>query len=133
MKFAIISILTGVVRTSVAFWLPTYINQYLGFSAKTAASIYTVATLVISTTSFIAVFTYEKLGRDMDKTILLMFGNAAVFFLLTYLVKLPAVNIILIVVAIMSSDGAASMLWSRYCPSLRDTGMVSSARAFWIS
>jgi len=129
-KFAIISILTGVVRTSVVFWLPTYINQYLGFSAKTAASIFTVATLVISTTSFIAVFTYEKLGRDMDKTILLMFTNAAVFFMLTFLVKLPAVNIILIVVAIMSSNGAASMLWSRYCPSLRDTGMVSSATGF---
>ena len=129
-KFAIISILTGVVRTSVVFWLPTYINQYLDFSAQSAASIYTVATLVISTTSFISVFTYEKLGRDMDKTILLMFSNAAVFFLLTYLVKLPAVNIVLIVVAIMSSNGAATMLWSRYCPSLRDTGMVSSATGF---
>ena len=128
-KFAIISILTGVVRTSVVFWLPTYINQYLGFSAKTAASIFTVAPL-ISTTSFIAVFTSEKLGRDMDKTILLMFTNAAVFFVLTFLVKLPAVNIILIVVAIMSSNGAATMLWSRYCPSLRDTGMVSAATGF---
>lgn len=129
-KFSVISILTGVVRTSVVFWLPTYINQYLGFSAKTSASIYTAATLVISFTSFVAVFTYEKLGRDMDKTILLMFSSAAVFFMLTYLVKIPAVNIVFIVLAIMSSNGAASMLWSRYCPSLRDTGMVSSATGF---
>ena len=30
----------------------------------------------------------------------------------------------------MSSNGAASMLWSRYCPSLRDTGMVSTATGF---
>ena len=30
----------------------------------------------------------------------------------------------------MSSYGAATMLWSRYCPSLRDTGMVSSATGF---
>ena len=30
----------------------------------------------------------------------------------------------------MSSGGAATMLWSRYCPSLRDTGMVSSATGF---
>ena len=30
----------------------------------------------------------------------------------------------------MGSNGAASMLWSRYCPSLRDTGMVSSATGF---
>ena len=37
---------------------------------------------------------------------------------------------VFIVLAIMSSNGAASMLWSRYCPSLRDTGMVSSATGF---
>lgn len=129
-KFSVISILTGVVRTSVVFWLPTYIAQYLGFSAKTAASIYTAATLVISMTSFIAVFIYERLRRDMDKTILLMFSSAALFFVLTYLVKIPAVNMVFIVLAIMSSNGAASMLWSRYCPSLRDTGMVSSATGF---
>ena len=129
-KFAIIAILTGVVRTSVVFWLPTYINQYLGFSPTKAAGIYTAATLAISFTSFISVFVYEKLGRDMDKTILLMFSNAAVFFMLTYLVKLPAVNMVFIVISIMSSNGAATMLWSRYCPSLRDTGMVSSATGF---
>ena len=79
-KFSCISILTGVVRTSVVFWLPTYIAQHLGFSAKTAASIYTGATLVISMTSFVAVFLYERLRRNMDQTILLMFSNAAVFF-----------------------------------------------------
>ncbi len=32
--------------------------------------------------------------------------------------------------AVMGSNGAASMLWSRYCPSLRDTVMVSSATGF---
>ena len=30
----------------------------------------------------------------------------------------------------MASNGAATMLWSRYCPSLRDTGMVSGATGF---
>lgn len=129
-KFSLVSILTGVVRTSVVFWLPTYIAQYLHFSAKTSASLFTVATLVISLTSFIAVFTYEKLGRNMDKTILLMFSVAAVMFLLAYFVRQPAVNLVMMVLAIMGSNGAASMLWSRYCPSLRDTGMVSSATGF---
>ena len=129
-KFSLVSILTGVVRTSVVFWLPTYIAQYLDFPSKTAASLYTAATLVISTSSFISVFTYEKLGRKMDKTILLMFSVSSVMFLLTYLVKVPVMNIAFIVLAIMSSNGAATMLWSRYCPSLRDTGMVSSATGY---
>ena len=129
-KFSLISILTGIVRTSVVFWLPTYIAQYLGFSAKNSASIFTVASLVISLTAFIAVFIYEKLGHDMHKAILLMFASAAVCFLLTYFVTNPALNIVCIVLAIMSSNGSACMLWSRYCPSLRDTGLVSSATGF---
>ncbi len=129
-KFSLISILTGVVRTSVVFWLPTYINQYLGFTADQSAGIFTIATLIISTTAFISVFIYEKLGHDMHKTVLLMFISATAFFTLTYLVKMPVLNIVFIVLAIMSSNGAASMLWSKYCPSLRDTGMVSSATGF---
>ncbi|MBQ1262706.1 MAG: MFS transporter, partial [Oscillospiraceae bacterium] len=55
-KFTLISILTGVVRTTVVFWLPTYISQYLGFSTKSASVAFTVATFVISMTSFIAIF-----------------------------------------------------------------------------
>ena len=129
-KFSLISILTGVIRTSVAFWLPTYFAQYHGFTTTEAASIFTGATLAISMTSFIAVFIYEKLGHDMDKTILIGFSASVVFFALAYFVKQPLMNIAFIVLAIMCSNMAATMLWSRYCPSLRDTGLVSSATGF---
>lgn len=129
-RFAFIAIITGVVRTSVVFWLPTYISQYLGFSADVSAMIFTGATLVISLTAFIAVFVYEVLGRDMYKTLILMFACSSVAFLLTFLVQMPALNIVFIVLAIMASNGAATMLWSRYCPGLRDTGMVSGATGF---
>ena len=130
-KFSLISIITGVVRTSVVFWLPTYVAQHLCFSAKTSAAIFTGATLAISFTAFISVFVYERVMKcNMDKTILAMFSSSAIFFLLTYLVTSPVINIVCIVLAIMSSNGAATMLWSRYCPSLRETGMVSSATGF---
>ncbi len=129
-KFTLISVITGVVRTTVVFWMPTYFSQYLGFSPKTSASIFTVATLIISLTTFITVFLYEKLNRNMDKTILIMFVTASLFFILLYLIKQPVLNIVFMVIAIMASNGAATMLWSRYCPSLRDTGMVSSATGF---
>lgn len=129
-KYSFVSILTGIVRTSVVFWLPTYFAQYLGFSPKIAASIYTGATLIVSLTTFIAVFIYEKLGHNMDKSVLVMFVGAVVFFVLTYFVKYPILNIGLIVLAVMSSNGAASILWSVYCPSLKQTGMVSAATGF---
>ena len=129
-KFSLISIITGVVRTSVVFWLPTYIAQYLKFSPSDSAKIFTAATFVISFTAFIAVFIYERLGCNINKTLILVFSSSVVFFTLTYFVKNPILNIICIVIAIMSSNAAATMLWSRYCPSLRDTGMVSSATGF---
>ena len=34
------------------------------------------------------------------------------------------------VLAILTSTCAAAIMWSRYCPSLRDTGVVSSATGF---
>ena len=40
------------------------------------------------------------------------------------------VGIPLIVLSIMSSNGAATMLWSRYCPGLRNTGIVSDVTGF---
>ncbi len=129
-RFTLISIITGVVRTSVVFWMPTYISQHLGFPPESAAMIFTVATFVISLMAFISVFVYEVLKRNLDKTILLMFSLSSVFFILLYFVKHPMINMVCFVLAIMSSNGAASMLWSRYCPSLRDTGRVSTVTGF---
>lgn len=129
-KFTLIAVLTGIVRTTVVFWLPTYLSQHLGFSTERAALIFTVSTFVISATTFLAVFIYERLHRNMDLTILLAFCSAAVFFTLVYFVRHPMLNIVFMVLAIMSSGCAASMLYSRYCPSLRDTGMVSGATGF---
>ena len=66
----------------------------------------------------------------MHKTILVVFTSSAICFMMVYLIKMPVLNIIFMVLAIMSANAAATMLWSRYCPSLRDTGMVSGATGF---
>jgi len=128
-RFTLISILTGVIRTSVVFWMPTYIAQYLGFSADMSATIFTVSTFIISLETFIAIFIYERI-KSMNKTILLMFMLASSFFSLTYMLKVPVLNIVCLTVGIMCSNGAATMLWSIYCVSLRDTGMTSGATGF---
>ena len=129
-KFALIAMLTGVIRTALVGSLTTYFRFNLGFTADAAKSIFGVATVVIATASFIVIFLYEKLGHNLDKTLVIMFSTAAVLFTLTWFITNPYVNIVLIVLSIMASNGAATMLWSRYCPSLRDTGFVSSATGF---
>jgi sugar phosphate permease len=129
-KFCLVSILTGVVRTSVMFWLPTYFAERLELGAERATLTYTVMSLFISCGSFIVLFIYERMGHNMNKTVLVMFSGAAIGFALTYFVSFTYVNVVLIVLSIMSSNGAATMLWSRYCPSLRDTGIVSGVTGF---
>ena len=91
---------------------------------------FSVSTLIISLTAFIVVFIYERLHRNVDITLLLMFSLSAFFFAFVYFIKIPVLNVGFIVIAIMSSNGAATMLWSHYCPSLKDTGVVSGATGF---
>ena len=129
-KFSFIAIITGIIRTSVVALLPLYFAGFLGYSSEESAYIFSIATLVISASAFIAVFVYERLGHNMNKTLLIMFALATVFFACTYFANHPIVNIVFITLAIVASNAASTMLWSKYCPSLRDTGMVSSATGF---
>ena len=66
----------------------------------------------------------------MNLTLLILFICSTAFFVSVYFVSQPIVNLVLMVLAILTANGAASMLWSFYCPSLRDTGMVSGATGF---
>lgn len=129
-RYTFISILTGVIRTTVVFWMPTYFCEFLGYSEKESAIIFTITTFIISLSAFVSVFTYERLNRNMELTMILFFILSTLFFVSLYFIREPILNIVLLVLAVMSSNCSASMLWSRYCPSLRDTGMVSSATGF---
>lgn len=131
-KFTFVSILTGIVRTSVAFWVPTYLSQYLGFSAGVAATIYTVMTGVQSVSPYITnVIIYEYLlKRRMNRMLFLMFGASALSFVLMFIVPSAFVNIVFLTLAIMTANGASNIMWNVYCPSLHHTGMVSTATGY---
>ena len=131
LRFSLFSILTGIIRTTVIFWFPTYLSQYLGYSSDESSLIFSIATFIICFTSFITIFIYEKVfNRNMERTLLTMFSVSALAFLILYFIKEPILNIIVLVLAIMASNGGACIVWSRYCPSLRDTGMVSGVTGY---
>lgn len=129
-RFTLISAVTGVVRTTVVFWMPTYLSQHLNFSPKTAAILFTVATIAISAAPFITVFLYERLRHDMNLTIRVCFILSALAFLIVFCVHQPIINIVFLILAILAANSAASLMWTQYCPGLRDTGMVSSATGY---
>ena len=131
-KFTLIAVLTGVIRTSVAFWVPTYLSQHLGFSAGIATTIFTVMTCAQSISPYVTnVLIYEyALKRRINLMLILMFGVSAIGFLLMFLANAPFVNIVFFIIAIMCANGASNVLWNVYCPSLHHTGMVSTATGF---
>lgn len=130
--FALVSVLTGVVRTAVVFWLPTYFSEHLGFPPRTAAAVFTIATLLISLTVFLTVAVYKLFRSNMDLTLFATFTLSAVFFFGVFLIKQPVLNVFMIVMAVMCANSAATVLWSMYCPTLKDTGIVSAATGFLV-
>ena len=130
--FAMISVLTGVVRTAVVFWLPTYYSEYLELGPKVSAVVFTVSTLLISLTVFLTVAVYKLFRSNMNLTLFATFTMSALCFLGVFLLRTPVLNVAFIVLAVMSANSAATVLWSMYCPSLKDTGMVSVATGFLV-
>ena len=129
-KYTLVAIVTGVIRTTVVFWMPTYFTQNLGFSEKQSATLFTVTTLIISLTAFITIYIYEKLNRRRNLTMIIMFAISFLSFVGMFAIKQPIINIAFLVIGIMSANGASSIMWSIYCPSLSDTGMVSTATGY---
>ena len=129
-RFTIVSFITGIIRTAVVFWFPIYLADHLKFSTETAVMIFSVATLAISGSAFLAIFLHTLLHRNLVLTVFIGFFSASVCFLLLFFVQMPWVNVVLLTLAILSTNTSASAMWSIYCPSLRDTGVVSGATGF---
>ena len=129
-RFTLVAVLTGIVRTAVVFWLPDYFSEHLGFSEKNSALLFSIATLGISAATFIGILLYELLHRNANLALLVSFAFSATSFLVIALIRQPVLNIIFIVLAVLSANCASVILWSVYCPSLKDTGLVSSATGF---
>lgn len=129
-KFTLVSIITGVIRTTVMFWLPTYLMQHLKFSENNSTTIFTAFSFALSLASFAAIYVYKLMKNNMNNTLLVSFFAAAAFFALCMIVNNSMANTLLLLMAIISSNCAATMLWSIYCISLDDTGLVSSATGY---
>ena len=131
-KYSLISVLTGIVRTSVLFWVPTYLSQHLGFSPSRSATIFTVITCVLSAFPYInSLLLYERIfKRDRNKSLVFAFSTSMLSFLMMFAISNRAVNIVFVLAAVAMNQGASGLLWNVYCPSLGETGLVSTATGY---
>lgn len=130
-RYLILAILTGIVRTSVVFWVPTYLVEYLRFDQTVSGLIFSGMTLAFSGATLFAIVLYEAVFKSKPRrTYFSFFCVGAAAFLAAALVRQPVVNIVFLTLALLANGCGAGLLYCQYCPTLKDTGMVSSATGF---
>ena len=129
-KFSLVSMITGIIRTSLVGFFTIYFAGHLHFNETEAAGVFSITTIAISASAFIAIFVHERIGHNMNLSLLLWFLLASAGFGSLIFIHDRISNIIILVVSVLASNAAATVLWSIYCPSLYKTGMVSTITGF---
>lgn len=124
--YLFISAVGEIVGTSVNFWIPTYMTEYLGLASDMAYTVYSVISFSWLFSPFITLIIYKKAIHNGVKLSCIMYAVSAVSFLLLLILKAPVVNVLLFLIAKMASGCAVGAVWSIYLPGLAKSGLVSS-------
>lgn len=112
--------------TAVAFWVPNYLANRLGFGVEVAASMFSVICVFKGLMPFVTLFLF-RVSKENDILLLrIFFALSVVFYLGTAFITSTWVNVVLLSLAMMSSSCASALLWSIYIPGMGKTGRVSS-------
>ena len=129
-RFSLVSMITGIIRTSLVGFFTLYFAEHLSFTETEAEGMFSITTIAISAAAFLAIFIYERIGRNMNLSLILWFSFAALGFGSLIFITNKTANIVVLVLSVLASNAAATVLWSIYCPSLYKTGMVSTITGF---
>lgn len=128
--YMFVGALTEIVGSSVSFWIPSYISEYLRFSPSESSMIYSVISVLKAFSPFLCMFIFTKLGEnEMLLMKIMFFVSAAAFAAMNFSANMWFCLAVLLV-ALTAAGCASTVLWSIYIPSLRDSGCVSSANGF---
>ena len=130
LRYSLVSMITGIIRTSFVGFFTLYFAGHLAYNETEAAGMFSITTIAISAAAFISIFLYEKIGRNMNLSLILWFLLASIGFGSLIFVHNRVANIVILVFSVLASNAAATVLWSIYCPSLYKTGMVSTITGF---
>ena len=125
--FLIIGMVIEISATSINFWIPTYISEYLGFASNVSGVLFSVISFAKAFCLLFCIPVFKLFKENDVKLVRVMFIVATALFGVMFFVKNAWLNIVIFIVALMATSFATSTLWSIYIPSLGKTGKVSSA------
>ena len=123
-------LLDGLVETSattITYFLPSYIHDYLGQSADFSNLTVTVLSIAIAACAFLALFLFYACKKNDLLVVRIMMPVALLAFAGVMAFSSLWVNLILLVLGLMAFSCTSGMLWGVYIPSLGKTGKVSGA------
>ena len=124
--YMLIACLVEISAIAIYFWIPTYLNESLGFGKTAANSIFTAISTLRSFMPFAVLWLYRVMKERDILMMRISFSMAAGFFLLMLVAKTPWLTLAMLALALLSISISSALLWSIYIPSLGKTGRVSS-------
>ena len=126
-RFIFLGMIIETVITSIGFWIPTYLNEHLGFSQEDSGMLYSLMSLLKAVSPFVCIFILPYFRDDCVKVIKWSFTACMIMYAALFFLPERWVNVGLFTLARMVAGIGSAAMWSVYIPSLGKSGRVSSA------
>lgn len=128
-----VTLLYGIIRNAVSFWIPTFIAQNFSVSSKTAAAISTILPLTNILGTFITMYLAKLLKYREKLMCAILFAFSVIMFLTVFFCKtnLAVLSISALFLASAAMTGACNMIFSIYVLHFTSTGLISGITGFF--
>jgi len=120
-----VSAMNGIIRNSVAFWVPTYIADRLSVTPEVSSLISTLLPVVNVLGTFAGLFLLGRLRGRETVTIAVLFAYSAAAFTFMNVFSGNVINLILLFTSSAAMSSACNLIFSKYCLRFSDTGRAS--------
>lgn len=128
----LMTIINGIVRNAVAFWIPTYITEQFHVVPATSSAITSVLPIFNLIGTFLGLKLLKKCKENEYEVSILLFAISMAMFLLMSLTHSQyfILTIVALFLANAAMASACNMVFSVYCLRFRETGRVSTITGF---
>lgn len=128
----IVTMLNGVIRNAVIFWIPTFISKNFHYSSSISSAASTILP-VINIGGTFAILYLLKFTRNNEKLMcMILFILSVLMFFIVFLCGegFAVISITALFAASAAMTGASNMIFSVYILRFRNTGMISGVTGF---
>lgn len=132
LAMTVATMLNGIIRNAVAFWIPTFISERFQVSSAASAAISSILPFVNLGGTLLSVYLAKIFKNDEKKTMALLFAFSTIMFTGMFLLngKVMFLNIAALFAASAAMTGACNMIFSFYILNFADTGKISGITGF---